>query len=70
MLPSVSLNQAGLAPPPRWLRPFYRWRSRSHPYPLETMLRVHLMQNWFGLSDPGMEEALYEVAPMRAIRAA
>jgi IS5 family transposase len=29
------------------------------------MLRVHLMQNWFGLSDPGMEEALYEVASMR-----
>jgi IS5 family transposase len=24
------------------------------------MLRVHLMQNWFGYSDPAMEEALYE----------
>ena len=35
------------------------------PYPLATMLRVHLMQNWFGLSDPGMEEALYEIAPLR-----
>ena len=35
------------------------------PYPIATMLRVHLMQNWFGLSDPGMEEALYEIAPMR-----
>ena len=35
------------------------------PYPMETMLRVHLMQNWFGYSDPGMEEALYEVAPLR-----
>ncbi len=30
------------------------------------MLRVHLMQNWFGLSDPAMEEALYEITPMRA----
>jgi IS5 family transposase len=29
------------------------------------MLRVHLMQNWFGLSDPAMEEALYEITPMR-----
>lgn len=29
------------------------------------MLRIHLMQNWFGLSDPAMEEALYEVASMR-----
>ena len=35
------------------------------PYPLEKMLRVHLMQNWFGLSDPAMEEALYENTPMR-----
>jgi IS5 family transposase len=24
------------------------------------MLRVHLMQNWFGYSDPAMEEGLYE----------
>jgi len=32
------------------------------PYALKTMLRIHLMQNWFGYSDPAMEEALYEVA--------
>ena len=35
------------------------------PYPLETMLRVHLLQNWFSLSDPAMEEALYEITSMR-----
>ncbi len=35
------------------------------PYPLETMLRVHLMQNWFALSEPAMEEALYEITPKR-----
>ena len=35
------------------------------PYALMTMLRVHLLQNWFGYSDPAMEEALYEVAPLR-----
>ncbi len=35
------------------------------PYLLKTMLRIHLMQNWFGYSDPAMEEALYEVAPLR-----
>jgi IS5 family transposase len=29
------------------------------------MLRVHLMQNWFGLSDPAMEESLYEISSMR-----
>src|SRR5215207_2619492 len=47
--------------------PFYPIAGRGrHPYPLATMLRVHLMQNWFGLSDPAMEEALYEITPMRA----
>jgi IS5 family transposase len=35
------------------------------PYAPEAMLRVHLMQNWFALSDPGMEEALYEIASLR-----
>ena len=29
------------------------------------MLKIHLMQNWFGLSDPAMEKALYEIASMR-----
>ncbi len=29
------------------------------------MLRIHMPQNWFGYSDPAMEEALYEVAPLR-----
>lgn len=35
------------------------------PWSLQTMLRIHLMQNWFGFSDPGMEEALYEIIPLR-----
>jgi IS5 family transposase len=35
------------------------------PYPLETMLRVHLMLQWYDLSDPAMEDALIEVATMR-----
>lgn len=48
------------------IEPFYPVAGRGrHPYPIATMLRVHLMQNWFGLSDPAMEEALYEVASMR-----
>ena len=34
-------------------------------YPLMAMLRVHLMQNWFGYSDPAMEEALYETTILR-----
>lgn len=36
-----------------------------HPYPIRTMLRIHFMQQWFGYSDPAMEEALYDVAPVR-----
>jgi len=36
-----------------------------HPYPVKTMLRIHFMQQWFGYSDPAMEEALYDVAPVR-----
>ena len=36
-----------------------------HPSALATMLRIHLMQNWFGYSYPAIKEALYEVAPLR-----
>jgi len=43
------------------------------PYPLETkplasakrLLRIHLLQQWYDLSDPAMEDALIEVATMR-----
>lgn len=35
------------------------------PYPLSTMLRVHSMQLFYNLSDPAMEDALYEIESMR-----
>ncbi len=35
------------------------------PKPLSAMLRVYLLQNWFGYSDPGMEEALYDIEALR-----
>ena len=35
------------------------------PYPLETMLRIHVLQNGFPLGDPAMEEALCEITFMR-----
>ena len=35
------------------------------PYPLSTMLRVHCMQLFYNLSDPAMEDALYEIESMR-----
>ena len=36
-------------------------RRGRPPFPVETMLRIHFMQQWFGLSDPAMEEALFDV---------
>jgi IS5 family transposase len=35
------------------------------PVPLERMLRIYLLQLWFNLSDPAVEEALYDSAAMR-----
>lgn len=35
------------------------------PYPLETMFRIHCMQQWYSLSDEAMEDVLYEIASMR-----
>ena len=35
------------------------------PFPVETMLRIHFMQQWFTLSDPAMEEALHDVPMFR-----
>jgi IS5 family transposase len=35
------------------------------PYPLGTMLRIHLLQHWYGYSDPAMEDALHEVPLLR-----
>ncbi|MDB6105711.1 MAG: transposase family protein [Gammaproteobacteria bacterium] len=37
----------------------------TRPMPLERMLRIHFMQHWFNLSDPGMEDALYDSESMR-----
>ena len=35
------------------------------PFSVETMLRIHFMQQWFTLSDPAMEEALHDVPLFR-----
>lgn len=35
------------------------------PYELPTMLRIHFMQQWFGYSDAGMEEALHDFPLLR-----
>lgn len=35
------------------------------PFPVQTMLRIHFLQQWFNLSDPAMEEALYDTPMFR-----
>jgi IS5 family transposase len=35
------------------------------PMPVEWMLRIYFLQQWYGLSDPGMEDALYDSESMR-----
>lgn len=40
-------------------------RKGRRPVPPGVMLRIYLMQQWYGLSDPAMEESLYDIEPMR-----
>ena len=35
------------------------------PIPADVMLWVYFLQQWYGLSDPGMEDSLYDVESMR-----
>jgi IS5 family transposase len=37
----------------------------TQPMPQERMLRIYFMQQWFNLSDPAMEDALYDSESMR-----
>jgi len=36
------------------------------PFPLPVMLRIYCLQQWYTLSDPAAEEALYDFQSMRA----
>jgi IS5 family transposase len=40
-------------------------KGGRQPMPLETMLRVYFLQNWYALSDPMAEETLYDSEAMR-----
>ena len=40
-------------------------RRGRQPVGLSTMLRIYFMQQWYALSDPAMEDALYEIESMR-----
>src|SRR5580658_8992940 len=37
----------------------------TQPMPMERMLRIYFMQNWFNLSDPAAEDSLYDSESMR-----
>jgi len=49
------------------VEPYYPKSGRPgrQPMPLMTMLRIYCMQQWYAMSDPGMEDALYEIESMR-----
>lgn len=43
------------------IAPYYpEGKTGRPPFSLQTMLRIHFMQQWFTLSDPGMEEAFFD----------
>ena len=48
------------------IRPVYPKPGKGRrPYPLAVMLRVHCVQLFYNLSDPGMEDLLYEAESVR-----
>ena len=49
------------------IEPFYPKQDGPGrpPIGLERMLRIHFLQHWFNLSDPAVEEALYDSQAMR-----
>lgn len=49
------------------IEPFYPRQNGAGrpPIGVERMLRIHFLQHWFSLSDPGVEEALYDSRAMR-----
>jgi IS5 family transposase len=49
------------------IEPYYPTAGRRgrQPFPLATMLRLYFLQQWYALSDPGLEDALYEIESMR-----
>ena len=43
------------------IAPYYsEGKNGRPPFALQTMLRIHFMQQWFSLSDPAMEEAFFD----------
>ena len=50
----------------RLIEPHYpKAGNGTQPMPMERMLRIYFMQQWFNLSDPAMEDSLYDSESMR-----
>jgi IS5 family transposase len=48
------------------IEPHYpRGKTGRLPLPIGAILQIHFMQQWFGLSDPAIEEALDDMPPYR-----
>jgi len=51
------------------VKPIKRFYPQGHtgrpPVPLESMLRIYFLQQWYGLSDPAAEDSLYDTESMR-----
>ena len=49
------------------IEPFYPQPEGAglRPIGIERMLRIHVLQHWFNLSDPAVEEALYDTRALR-----
>lgn len=49
------------------IKPYYPKPKGAgrRPIGIQRMLRIHFLQHWFDLSDPGAEEALYDSRAMR-----
>lgn len=48
------------------IEPYYPKAGKGRrPLGLEKMLRIYFMQQWFNLSDPAMEDALYDIESLR-----
>jgi len=48
------------------IEPYYpKSGNGRRPMPLEQMLRIYFMQQWYSLSDPAMEDSLYDMESMR-----
>ncbi len=52
----VRVNRTALSKEREWPGP---------PMNMQTMLRMYFLQQWYNLSNPGVEEALYDMESMR-----